>query len=99
MPARRVLQSVPETGIFTLELPELDPEPPIFHLAAAHTYTKIWGECPPPPRAPGPCLLQGWIHIHGGGGAKDYYMRRTHINYQREALGFLMLSRAICALF
>ena len=60
MPARRVLQSVPETGIFTPKLPELaqepriftrsgasiftlelDSEPPIFHLAAAHTYQNL----------------------------------------------------------
>ena len=49
----------PEPRIFTLELPELapetsiftlepDPEPPIFHLAAAHTYQKL-GWVPPPP--------------------------------------------------
>ena len=45
------LKLVPEPHIFTLDR-ELVPEPvlPIFHFAAAHIPTKIWGEYPPPPR-------------------------------------------------
>ena len=72
--AQKRLKLVPEPRIFKLKTAqarsgaphfhtldrELVPEPlPIFHFAAAHTYTKIWGRVPPPPPPPrGSRLLQ-----------------------------------------
>ena len=57
--ARRVIKSVPETPIFTLELA---PERPIFHFAAAHTYQNVgWNWVPPPPQGGGG--VEAWCRV------------------------------------